>query len=90
MKVSVDPSLCVAVTVYVALVVVEVTVPVISPVVELLVRLAGRFGETVHVVVPPENGGWKPMGSIVWFSTTVCALSVSTVKYSSCVVVKPL
>ena len=44
MKVSVDPSLCVAVTVYEALVVVEVTVPVISPVVELLVRLAGRFG----------------------------------------------
>ena len=86
MKVSTEPSLCVAVTVYVALVVVEVTVPVISPVVELLVRLDGRFGETVHVVVPPENGGWKPIGSIVWFSTTVCALSVSTLKYNSCVV----
>ena len=71
---------------YEALVVVEVTVPVISPVVELLVRLAGRFGITVHVVVPSKNGGWKPMGSIVWFSTTVCALSVSTLKYNSCVV----
>ena len=38
-------------------------------------------GETVHVVVPLVNGGWKPIGSIVRFSTTVWGLSVSTLKY---------
>ena len=85
-KVSTEPSLCVAVTVYVELLMVVLTMPVISPVVELLVKLPGKAGETVHVVVPFQNGGWKPIGSIVWFSTTVCALSVSTLKYNSCVV----
>ena len=52
MKVSTEPSLCVAVTVYVVLVKVVLTMPVISPVVELLVKLPGKAGETVQVVVP--------------------------------------
>ena len=45
--------------------------PVISPVEVSIERLPGKAGETVHVVVPFQNGGWKPIGSNVWFSTTV-------------------
>jgi Flp pilus assembly protein TadB len=62
------------------------TVPVISPVEESIKRFAGMLPEAVHVVVPLLNGGWKPIASMAWFSTTVCALSVSTLKYNSCVV----
>ena len=75
-----------AVTVYDVLVMVVLTMPVISPVLPLMERLPGKAGETVHVVVPFQNGGCKPIASMAWFSTTVCALSVSTLKYNSCVV----
>ena len=59
--------LCVAVTVYVVDSV-AFTEPVISPVLPLMERLPGRAGETVHVVEPLSNGGWKPIGSMVTFS----------------------
>ena len=85
-KVSVALPLWVAVTVMVAFAKVPLTVPVISPVEASIVRFPGKFAEAVHAVVPLLNGGWKPMASMAWFSTTVCALSVSTLKYNWCVV----
>ena len=65
---------------------VPLTEPVISPVEVSMERLPGKAGETVQQVVPLLNGGWKPIASMAWFSTTVCALTVSTLKYNSCVV----
>ena len=70
-SVAAPEPLCVAVTVYDVLVMVVLTIPVISPVEVSMERLPGKAGEIVHVVVPFQNGGWKPIASMAWFSTTV-------------------